>query len=179
MRMRNAAGGTLTGRRPLHRFRVPRSAFAIVVAACSPATTRPDFRPFPQAPTVIILARPERVIPALAGFVAAESLRVRRSSPTDGYLETDWYDTKTHRSYRESEHVPDLAHAIRLRCWADPYVPSETVVTIEPSYRPRYDPSRLERDLEVPIVEGQEGYVLATELVRQLKEKLGTPKTGP
>lgn len=149
------------------------------LVACNPATTRPDFRPFPQAPTAIILARRESVIPALAGFVTAESLRVRRSSPEDGYLETDWYDTKTHRSYRDGEYVPDLSTAIRLRCWADPYVPSETVVTIEPAYRPRYDPSRLERDLEVPIAEGQEGYALATDLVRQLKEKFGSPKAGP
>lgn len=154
-----------------------RGALAVLLlASCDPATTRPDFRPFPQAPTAILMTRPARVIPVLADLVTAESLRVRRASPVDGYLETDWYDTKTHRSYRESQHVPDLASAIRLRCWADPYVPTETVVTIEPAYRPRYDPSRLERDLEAPILEGQAGYALAKALVEQLKQKFGSPK---
>ena len=71
---------------PFHSaFRIPHSAFALLIAACNPATTRPDFRPFPQALTVVLLARPERVIPVLATLVAAESLRVKRASPRDGY----------------------------------------------------------------------------------------------
>ena len=71
-----------------------RSAFVAILAACNPATTRPDFQPFPETARVVVMARRERVIPFLATLVAAESLRVRRASPVDGYLETDWYDTR-------------------------------------------------------------------------------------
>jgi len=165
---------------PFHSAcRISHSAFALLLAACNPATTRPDFRPFPQALTAVLLARPERVIPVLATLVAAESLRVKRASPRDGYLETDWYDVRIHRSFGDGAHVPDLASTVKLRGWADPYVPTETIFTIEAAYRPRYDPSRLERDLEAVVPEGHDGYKLAAKLLAQLKEKFGSPKTTP
>ena len=151
-----------------------RLSVAFFLSSCSPVTTRPDFPPFPQATSVVLMARRERIIPILATLVAAESLRVRRASPVDGYLETDWYDTRTHRSFRDGAYVPDLAHAVKLRCWADPYVPSETILTIEAAYRPRYDPSRTERDLEAAVPEGHDGYALAAKLLAQVKEKFAT-----
>jgi len=163
------------GWRGLYLFRIPHSAFAICVAACNPTTTRPDFRPFPQAQTVLLVARPLQVIPYLATLVQAESLRVRRASPRDGYLETDWYDTRTRRSYRDGQGVPNLASSVKLRCWADPYVPGETVLTLEVAYRLRYDPSRNGRDWETVVPSGQAGDSLTGTLFAQLKERFGSP----
>ena len=145
-----------------------------VLGSCTPVTKRPDFQPFPQSHTIVLIARPQLVIPFLATLVQAESLRVRRSSPRDGYLETDWYDTRTRRSYR-GDRVPDLAQSVKLRGWADPYVPGETMFTLEVSYRPRYDPSRMERDLEAPVAEDHDGKKLAEELLGKLKERFGSP----
>jgi hypothetical protein len=159
----------------LHLLRIPHSAFAICVAACTPITTRPDFSPLPLARAAQIRARPEQVIPALAILVAAESLRVRRASPRDGYLETEWYDTRTHRSFRDGAAVPDLAHTVKLRCWADPYVPGETILTLEVAYRLRYDPSRSGRDLETLVPAGQAGDTLADSLLARLKRRFGSP----
>jgi hypothetical protein len=146
----------------------------IAIAACTPVTRRPDFQPFPQAPSLVLVARPPQVIAYLATLVQAESMRVRRLSPADGYLETEWYDTRTRRSYHGVQ-VSDLARTIKLRGWADPYVPGETVLTIELAYRPRYDPSRTDRDLEQPLAKGQDGAALAEELLGKLKERFGTP----
>jgi hypothetical protein len=123
---------------------------------------------------VVLLAPRERVIPALAGFVMADSLRVRRMNTEDGYLETEWYDTRTHRSYM-SNRVPDLGSAVKLRCWADPYVASETMLTIEAAYRPRYDPSQLERHLELVVPPERDGGKLAAQLLARLKERFGSP----
>src|SRR6266508_401286 len=67
----------------------------VLFAACTPVTTRPDFFPDPQAPTVTLMARPERVTAELPSLVAAESLLVERTNVRDGYLETAWYDTRT------------------------------------------------------------------------------------
>ena len=117
--------------RRLFPIRIPHSAFAICVAACNPTTTRPDFRPLPQARAAQIFARPQQVIPALAALVTAESLRIQRANPRDGYLETEWYDTRTRRSFRKGAAVPDLAHAVKLRGWADPYVPGQDHLTLE------------------------------------------------
>ena len=45
-------------------------------------------------------------------------------------------------------------------------------------YRPRYDPSRRERDLEVVVPKDHPGYVLAVRLLEAAKARFGTPKTG-
>ena len=107
--------------------------------------------------------------------MSAESLRVRRANPRDGYLETDWYNTRTHRSFRDDAAVPDLAHTVRLRCWADPYIPGESILTIEVAYRLRYDPSRAGRDFETLVPTGQAGDTLAGTLLARLKRRFGSP----
>src|SRR5882762_11959072 len=81
-------------------FHVPRSAFGVclVVAACTPITTRPDFRPDPRALVVTLDARPERITAALDSLVPAESLEVAHANVRDGYVETAWYDTQAHHT---------------------------------------------------------------------------------
>ena len=145
------------------------------LSSCNPTTTRPNFSPLPLARAAQILARPQQVIPALAILVAAESLRVRRASPRDGYLETEWYDTRTHHSFRDGAAVPDLAHTVKLRCWADPYVPGETILTLEVARRLRYDPSRNGRDLESAVPPGQPGDTLVDSLLARVKRRFGSP----
>jgi len=147
----------------------------MLLAACTPVTARPDFRPFPQATTVLLVTRPQLVIPYLKTLMAAESLGVKRASPPDGYLEGHWYDTGTRRSIHSDADVSDLARTVKIRCWADPYVPGETMLTLEVVYRPRYDPSRLERELEMPVAPDHAGAKLGEQLVAKLKEKFGSP----
>src|SRR2546427_3983012 len=81
-------------------FRTPHSALRIclLLAACTPITTRPDFRAVPSALVVTLDARPERVTAALDSLVSAESLEVAHSNVRDGFVETAWYDTQAHRS---------------------------------------------------------------------------------
>src|SRR6266540_3206507 len=81
-------------------IRNPKSAIHIclLLAACTPVTTRPDFFPDPQALVVLLNARPERVTVGIDSLVAAESLEVWRSNVRDGYVETAWYDTRARRS---------------------------------------------------------------------------------
>jgi len=162
---------------PTLQFRTPHSAFRILVllAACTPVTTRPDFRPFPRALTAIVNARPDKVVTVLDSLVAAERLGVARSSRLDGYLETTWYDVARKTSFPGTGDVPDFANTVKVRCWADPYVPGQSQVTIEPVYRPRYDPSRTERDLEVVVPQDHEGYKIAERLLGGLKKRLGSP----
>lgn len=155
--------------------RIPHFAFLISALACTPITKRPDFAPLPLARAAQVLARPQQVIPALADLVAAESLKVRRASPRDGYLETEWYDTRTHRSFRDGAAVPDLAHTVKVRCWADPYVPGETILTLEVAYRLRYDPSRTGRDFEMLVPAGQPGDTLGDSLLARVKRRFGAP----
>jgi len=148
-------------------------------AACSPSTTRPDVRPFPQALTAVLTAPPGVVVPAIDSLVQARGVRVKRASVIDGYVESDWYDTGTGHSYGDRQRVPDLKQAVKLRCWADPYVPGETLFTIEVAYRPRVDPSRVERDLEAVSPDSSPGRELAQHLLDDLKKRVGTPPATP
>src|SRR5437016_14039689 len=155
-------------------FRTPHSALRIclLLAACTPVTTRPDFRPDPRAPGVILNARPERVTAELANLVAAESLEVARFNVRDGYVETAWYDTEARRTRHHERDIANFAVTVKIRFWADPYVPGQTRLTAEPVYRPRYDPSRPERDLEVVLSREQEGYQNADKPVATQKEHI-------
>src|SRR2546428_6773075 len=123
-------------------FRTPHSAFRIcfLLAACTPATMRPPFQPYPAAPALVINARPARVIAVLDSLAVAESLRVTVTSPRAGYLETAWYDTTTRTSHATWSAVPNLATTGKIRCWADPDAPGESTVTLETVHRPPYDP---------------------------------------
>ena len=156
-------------------LRIPHSALRVclLLSACTPATTRPPFQPYPQAPALVINARPARVIAVLDSLVAAETLQVAVTSPEDGYLETAWYDTAAKTSHATWDDVPNLATTVKIRCWADPYVPGESTVRLEAVYRPRYDPSRTERDLEVVVPKEHEGYKIAERLLGKLKDRLG------
>ena len=161
-------------------FRTPHSALRIrlLLAACTPITTRPAFRPDPRALTVVLDARLERVTTVLDSLVAAESLEVARANVRDGYVETAWYDPQAHRTRHHEREITNLAATVKIRFWADPWVPGQTRLTTEPVYRPRYDPSRAERDLEVMASKEHAGYKIAQRLVDKLKQKFGVPKAA-
>src|SRR5881275_3318544 len=162
------------------RFRIPHSTLRIclLVAACTPVTTRPDFKPDPRALVVVLNARPERVAVALDSLVPAESLEVARSNVRDGYVETAWYDTEARRTRHHERDIASFTRTVKIRFWADPWVPGQTRLTIEPVYRPRVDPSRTERDLEVIATPEHGGYKVAQELIEKLKQKFGTPQSA-
>ncbi|HKW41336.1 MAG TPA: hypothetical protein VJN39_08805 [Gemmatimonadales bacterium] len=161
-------------------FRVPHSAFRVclLLAACTPITTRPDFRPDPRALVVILNARPERVTLGIDSLVPAESLEVERFNVRDGYVETVWYDQQARRARHHERDIVDLSATMKIRFWADPWVPGQTRLTVEPVYRPRIDPSRGERDLEVILSKDDEGYKIAQKLVDKLKQRFGVPKAA-
>ena len=150
----------------------------LLLAACTPITTRPDFRPDPRALVIILDARPERVTTVLNSLVPAESLEVAHANVRDGYVETAWYDTQAHRTRHHEREITNLAATVKIRFWADPWVPGQTRLTVESVYRPRYDPSRPERDLEVIAPREHEGNKIAQRFVDKLKEKFGVPKAA-
>jgi hypothetical protein len=160
-------------------FRVPTSAFRVwsvlALGGCNPATTRPAFLPLPEAPVAYLDVRPDRVTTELTEWLEAQGLQIARSHPRDGYVETWWYDPITRRSFRTERDVPNLVRSFRIRCWADPDVIGASRVSVEAVYRPRYDPSRTSRDLEVLAPEGHAGHDIAQRLIEEMQRKLGVP----
>jgi hypothetical protein len=84
----------------------------------------------------------------------------------DGYIETAWLDSATGRP---TTRRPIGTGVVRLRAWADPGRPGNTVLTVETLYRPLADPSLPERELErqVPLV-----HPTAVKVVRVLEALL-------
>ena len=162
-------------------FRAPRSAFRVwsllLAASCNPHSTRPIFLPFPETPVIYLDASPARVTQEITAGLTARGLRIARSVPRDGYVETDWYDPVTRRSFKTERDLPslELERVYRIRCWSDPDVLGASKVTIEPTVRPRYDPSRIARDLEQLAPQGHAGRVLVDSLAEAVKRTLGVP----
>jgi len=132
---------------------------ALLVAACTPATTRPSFTPVPEALHAVINALPNRVTLEAGDILKADTIPVHFSSLRDAWLET-----------------APFAGSYRLRLWADPDVPGKSRVTIEAVYRPIEDPSRTARDLERAAPPGSPGQLRAAQLLAALEQKLGTTK---
>lgn len=152
-----------------------RLSVAFCLLSCTPVTTRPDFRPDPRALVAILNARPERVTLGIDSLVPAESLEVAHYNVRDGYVETMWYDLRAHRARHHDREISDLNETVKIRFWADPWVPGQTRLTVEPVYRPRMDPSRGERDLEVILSKDDEGYKIAQRVMDKLKARFGVP----
>jgi hypothetical protein len=126
------------------------------VAACTPVTTRPAYAPLPEAIHVVLNAPPATVAQTAATLLQADTIAVRYINPRDAWLETK-----------------EFAGTYRLRLWADPDVPGKSRVTLEAVYRPREDPSRTQRDMEVAAPADSPGQVRAARLLAALQEKLG------
>ena len=140
----------------MRTLRTSHFAFAILVAACNPASTRPSFTLLPESLHAVINATPAMVTREAQALLTADSIPVRRMSERDAWLETN-----------------EFAGTHRLRLWADPDVPGKSRVTIEAVYRPLEDPSRTSRDLERAAEPGSAGVQRAARLLEALKDKLG------
>jgi len=140
----------------MRTLRISHFAFAILLAACNPASTRPSFMPLPESLHAVINATPAVVTREAQALLTADSIHVRRMSERDAWLETN-----------------EFAGTHRLRLWADPDVPGKSRVTVEAVYRPLEDPSRTSRDLERAAEPGSAGVQRAARLLEALKDKLG------
>jgi hypothetical protein len=141
----------------------------LVLAACTPVTTRPPFAPYPEALHVVINVPRGRLVAEAQALLTADSggPPVLLLSPIDGFLETKWHEATDSSGARMT---------VKLRVWADPDVSGKSRVTVEAVYRPIEDPSRPPRDLEAPCPAGSPGRRLAERLVAALSEKLGETK---
>lgn len=142
-----------------------RAALGVALcAACTPATTRPAFAPFPESLHAIINAPPAQVTDEAKTWLVAHGPAVQHANTRDAFLETGWYDAT------DSSAAPVR---VRIRVWADPDVPGKSRVTVEAVIRPMEDPSRTPRDLEVAAPKDSAGQRLAERLLKALGEKFG------
>jgi hypothetical protein len=136
----------------------------LILAACTPATTRPAFAPVPESLHAIVNAPPDEVTNEAKAWLAAHGPTVQHANTRDAFLETGWYDAT------DSSAAPVR---VKIRLWADPDVSGKSRVTVEAVFRPMEDPSRTPRDLELAAPKDSAGQRLAERLLKALGEKLG------
>lgn len=145
---------------------------AALLAACRPDTTRPALTPYPEAASLEIRLRPPEATRRLAEALEADSLPPSRVRLRDGYLETAWLDSATGRPTRRR---PLGTSVVRLRGWADPGRPGNTLLTVETVYRPFADPSLPERELERPVPRTHPVAVKVQQILEAMLKRYGGP----
>lgn len=128
-----------------------RLGWIVLLAACYPATTRPDLVPVPDAVRVEVELFVPQATRALALELDTDSVPVRRTEPGDGWLETDWLDAATMQPTRRRPVGPDV---VKVRAFVEPGRPNHSVIYVETVYRRIVDPARPHRDLEVQVPAG-------------------------
>lgn len=145
----------------------PALAVALVALACTAPAIRPHYGPLPAAAIDTLAMPAESVIVVLASRLTEAGLRIRRSSPAEGYLETDWFDLRARRPV-SPDHV-QTDRVVRVRVWADPEPPGRSRVVVETVYRRTADPSAPGREEEIVAPPGHPGDSLTQHLLRDLR----------
>jgi hypothetical protein len=142
-----------------------------VIAACQPNTTRPSFAPVPEAAgTEVRLTVPEATR-QLAAALKADSIPPRRIRVRDGYIETDWFDSRTGKVPRARRAIG--SRIVRVRAWADPARPGSSQLTVETLYRPVLDPSLPERELERQVPRDHPVAIKVVATLKKLVDRFG------
>ena len=126
-------------------MRLVRLALTVTLAGCRPDTTRPSVVPVPEAASAEIRLVPQEATSRLAEAMVADSIPLARVQARDGYIESRWIDSASGRATRR---WPLGTSVVRVRAWADPGRPGNSVLTVETVYRPMADPSTPERELD-------------------------------
>ena len=147
--------------------------------ACQPNTTRPSFTPLPEAAgTELRLPVPEATR-RLAEAFKADSIPPSKIQPRDGYIETDWFDSRSGRPVGSGRLG---SRTVRVRAWADPARPGSSQLTVETLYRPLADPSLPERELERQVPRDHPVAVKVVGTLKKLVDRYGGspgPQTEP
>ena len=120
------------------------------LAACAATTTRPYYQPLPAASVAEIELDIPEATRALAEGLAKDSIALSIIREKDGFIDSGWLDARTleHTGAR-----PLGADVVRVRAWVNPAKQFWSELSVEATFRPMADPSRPERELDVPLPE--------------------------
>ncbi|MFL5494691.1 MAG: hypothetical protein ACJ8DC_09955 [Gemmatimonadales bacterium] len=148
----------------------PTALFGLM--ACQPSTTRPTFTALPEAAVTEIRLSQLEATRQLAEGLKAESIPASRVELRDGYIESTWFDSATgHRTSRRAIGTG----VVRVRAWADPARPGNTLLTVETLYQPFLDPSLPPRELEREVPKDHPVAVKVRALLQDLVKRYGGP----
>jgi hypothetical protein len=141
-------------------------------AACQPNTSRPGFTPLPEAAGTEVRLPVKDATRYLADALRADSIPIRRVMIRDGYLESNWFYSKSKRAVRSR---PLGSGIVRVRAWADPARPGSSQLSVETSYRPLADPSLPGRELDRQVPRNHPIGMQVEAALKKLVERYGGP----
>jgi hypothetical protein len=141
------------------------------VTACGAGAARPGFDPFPEALLDTVPVSAQAATALIGELVAAEGVEVKYVRPTEGYVETRWFDVHTAHSVSSMQLETDST--VRLRFWINPATPTESEILGEAAKRRVIDPSLPERETEEPVPAEHSGRKLLNRIMARLKEIAG------
>jgi hypothetical protein len=144
---------------------------AVFASACGAGGIRPSYPPLPNARVDTINAAPAAVIQELVTQVNSEQMRPEWSSPSEGYLVTQWFNVVTQESGKMDRN--NLDRIIRLRFWADPIGENKTKLTSEAVMLGNTDVSKPERDRELEVPPDHAADRLRTRAIDAVIERFG------
>ena len=147
---------------------------AAFLAACNPASSRPAFLPYPEDASLLLSGTVAGITSGVGTWFESQNIHTEWISAEDGYVETTWYNTDTRRSVSGTGDISTLQTTFKIRVWVDPDAPGKSKLTAEAVYRPAFDPSRGERDLERNAPPGSGGAVLVQQLMDEMQKKFGS-----
>ncbi len=142
------------------------AALLLVTAACSPVTTRPAFRPVPQAIQFLLVGDPAAVTRHAAAWIDSAGVPTVHVSEIDRYVETDWYTPPP-----DSGAARPFPFRVKTRLWVDPGGSGRARAVIETVYRPTEDPSRPARDREIAVPAAAGADLFARRLADAIRQK--------
>ena len=146
-----------------------------MVAGCSPFTTRPAITPLPDAAAIEVRLSVREATRELAAALQADSIPARQVRLRDGYFESGWFDAATGRP---TSRRPIGAGIIKVRGWADPARPGNTLLIVETLFRPLADPSLPERELEKQVPRDHPVAVKVDSALAGLVKRFGGPPSA-
>jgi hypothetical protein len=174
---------------PAHgKFRLGGSGAALllfILTACRATTARPYFVPLPSATVAEVELDIPAATRALSVTMAKDSIALKTIKENDGFIDSGWLDAKT---LEHTEARPLGTDVVRVRAWVNPAKQFWSELVVEATYRAMEDPSRPERELDVPLPEDHPLQRRLAGVVRKLIEQYGdaealkalaAPKPGP
>ena len=158
----------------LVRFAVHSSLFTLFVLACRATTARPTFTPLPTATSAEVELDIPAATRALAEALATDSIALASIKENDGYIDSGWLDAAT---LEHTTRRPVGSAVVRVRAWVNPAREFWSELVVEAAYRPMVDPSRPDRELEVPLPTDHPLQRRIAGTLRRLIEKYGDPET--
>lgn len=148
---------------------------ALGSSSCDPRTTRPEVTPIPEARSIEVALSRQLAIGRLHRALVADSFPIEKVVTRDAWLETPWFDALTLKPTPAQRLGRDV---VKLRAWADPARPGNSLIIVELVYRPLADPSVPQRELDRPVPPTDSIHVRVGSILKTIDDEIGFHAAG-